>query len=198
VPNHLYDGQLSIYNIGQQAFGGPSASSSISGPSRRSSTSNHLSYSRRILPEGRRNSKPRLDYRVEADFVTRKKVNLKEADHIAALMIACTNMPEYEEKTFGVVSMVGEEQALHVERLLRGRMPLAEYLGRRISCGNSANFQGDERDVMFLSMVDCRVRNRSLIRRQRCSSSDTSRRIPSQGPNVGGPFARSGHRPETG
>src|SRR4030067_1189111 len=52
--------------------------------------------------------------------------------------------------------MVGEEQALHVERLLRRHMPLAEFLGRRVSGGNSANFQGDERDVMLLSMVDCK------------------------------------------
>lgn len=162
VPNHhLYDGQLSIYNIGQQAFGGTvclvehfrSVPEIIH-------FSNHLSYNGRILPlreSSGVNLKPHvLDYRVEADFVTRKKVNLKEADHVAALMIACTNMPEYKEKTFGVVSMVGEEQAVHIERLLRRHMPLAEFLGRRVSCGNSANFQGDERDVMFLSMVDCK------------------------------------------
>jgi very-short-patch-repair endonuclease len=161
VPNHhLYDGQMSIYNIGQQAFGGTvclvehfrSVPEIIH-------FSNHLSYDGRILPLRESSGvalKPHvLDYRVEADFVCRK-VNEKEADHVAALMIACTNMPEYREKTFGVISMVGEEQALHVERLLRRHMPLAELLSRRVSCGNSANFQGDERDVMFLSMVDCK------------------------------------------
>jgi len=161
VPNHhLYDGQMSIYNIGQQAFGGTvclvehfrSVPEIIH-------FSNHLSYDGRILPLRESSGvalKPHvLDYRVEADFVSRK-VNEKEADHVAALLIACTNMPEYREKTFGVISLVGEEQALHVERLLRRHMPLAELLSRRISCGNSANFQGDERDVMFLSMVDCK------------------------------------------
>jgi len=161
VPNHhLYDGQMSIYNIGQQAFGGTvclvehfrSVPEIIH-------FSNQLSYDGRILPLRESSGvalKPHvLDFRVEADFVSRK-VNEKEADHVAALMIACTNMPEYSEKTFGVISMVGEEQALHVERLLRRHMSLSEILSRRVSCGNSANFQGDERDVMFLSMVDCK------------------------------------------
>jgi very-short-patch-repair endonuclease len=33
-------------------------------------------------------------------------------------------------------------------------MEPAEYRKREILCGNSANFQGDERDIIFLSMVD--------------------------------------------
>ena len=43
---------------------------------------------------------------------------------------------------------------LEIERLLRQRLPVAEFEQRRIVCGNAAHFQGDERDVMFLSMVD--------------------------------------------
>jgi very-short-patch-repair endonuclease len=38
--------------------------------------------------------------------------------------------------------------------LLRQRLPVAEFEQRHIVCGNAAHFQGDERDVMFLSMVD--------------------------------------------
>src|SRR5256885_10355266 len=50
--------------------------------------------------------------------------------------------------------MVGSEQALYIESLLRKYMPTTEYVQRRVLCGDPAQFQGDERDVMFLSMVD--------------------------------------------
>ena len=50
--------------------------------------------------------------------------------------------------------MVGDRQAMRVDALLRQRIEPAEYKRRRILCGDSAQFQGDERDVMFLSIVD--------------------------------------------
>lgn len=50
--------------------------------------------------------------------------------------------------------MVGDEQARRIDTLLHRYMPPSEYFKRRVQCGNSAECQGDERDVMFLSMVD--------------------------------------------
>src|SRR5882762_5385729 len=41
-----------------------------------------------------------------------------------------------------------------IDSILRGRLTLSEYQKRRLLCGNASQFQGDERDVMFLSMVD--------------------------------------------
>jgi very-short-patch-repair endonuclease len=38
--------------------------------------------------------------------------------------------------------------------MLRSRLPPAVYDQRRILCGNPAQFQGDERDIIFLSLVD--------------------------------------------
>jgi very-short-patch-repair endonuclease len=70
------------------------------------------------------------------------------------LLIAASEQPEYKDATFGVISMVGSEQALSIEALLRKYMPATEYVQRRVLCGDPAQFQGDERDVMFLSMVD--------------------------------------------
>ncbi|HJY85152.1 MAG TPA: DUF559 domain-containing protein, partial [Candidatus Binatia bacterium] len=61
---------------------------------------------------------------------------------------------EYVEKTFGVISLVGDEQALEINRLLWNYLAPDEYERRRVLCGNAAQFQGDERDVMFLSVVD--------------------------------------------
>jgi very-short-patch-repair endonuclease len=56
--------------------------------------------------------------------------------------------------TFGVVSLVGDKQALKIDSILRQRLEPTEYRRRQILCGDSAQFQGDERDVMFVSVVD--------------------------------------------
>lgn len=53
----------------------------------------------------------------------------------------------------GVISLLGEEQAKHISKLIAERLDENEREERRIICGNAYAFQGDERDVMFLSMV---------------------------------------------
>ena len=50
--------------------------------------------------------------------------------------------------------LVGEDQALEIDQLLHTHIPPEIYDRHRILCGTPAQFQGDERDVMFLSMVD--------------------------------------------
>jgi very-short-patch-repair endonuclease len=75
-------------------------------------------------------------------------------------------LDEYDDCTIGVVSMVGTEQALYIDSILRRRLSVSEYQKRRLVCGNASQFQGDERDVMVLSMVDS-PSNRPLPRRQR-------------------------------
>jgi very-short-patch-repair endonuclease len=52
------------------------------------------------------------------------------------------------------VSLVGEEQALEIDRLLRKHLAPDVYERHRLLCGTSAQFQGDERDVVFVSVVD--------------------------------------------
>jgi superfamily I DNA and/or RNA helicase len=56
--------------------------------------------------------------------------------------------------SFGVISLLGQEQAFVIEQYLRRRLPMDVFARHRLLCGNSAQFQGDERDVIFLSMVD--------------------------------------------
>ena len=68
--------------------------------------------------------------------------------------------------TFGVVSLVGDKQALKIDSLLRQRLEPTEYRRRQILCGDSAQFQGDERDVMFLSVVNTPTGHRPLALRQ--------------------------------
>ena len=55
-------------------------------------------------------------------------------------------------RTIGVISLIGGKQAALIDRMLLDE--LGESSGRhRIARGDSATFQGDERDVVFLSMV---------------------------------------------
>ncbi|MFZ3351461.1 MAG: AAA domain-containing protein [Xanthobacteraceae bacterium] len=83
----------------------------------------------------------------------RKKINGVEADIIVEEIAAFTARPEMRERTIGVISLVGAEQAEHIRSRLSER--IGEELMQRhsILCGDSATFQGSERDVVYLSMV---------------------------------------------
>ena len=74
---------------------------------------------------------------------------------MASLLVAATEQSEYSGATFGVISMVSDEATtMRIDELLRRHLSTEDYVKRRIQCGNAAQFQGDERDVMFLAMVD--------------------------------------------
>ena len=62
----------------------------------------------------------------------------------------------------GVISLVGSEQAKLISRLLTQRVDPAEIDRRRLLCGDAYAFQGDERDVMFLSLVQAPRAGRQL------------------------------------
>jgi very-short-patch-repair endonuclease len=81
------------------------------------------------------------------------KTNPPEAEAIAEQIVACAQNPRYDGLTFGVISLQGPHQAKAIERLLLERLDPAEWERRDLRCGDSADFQGSERDVMFLSMV---------------------------------------------
>jgi superfamily I DNA and/or RNA helicase len=53
----------------------------------------------------------------------------------------------------GVVSLLGDVQAQRIRTLLVERIGPEEVVARRIKCGSAYDLQGDERRVMFLSMV---------------------------------------------
>jgi very-short-patch-repair endonuclease len=80
--------------------------------------------------------------------------------------------PEYrkndagEPLSFGVVSLVGDEQAIEIDNLLRKYISPDRYERHRLLCGNAAQFQGDERDVIFISLVDTAQRGPLSLRDQ--------------------------------
>ncbi|HWY32461.1 MAG TPA: AAA domain-containing protein, partial [Candidatus Acidoferrum sp.] len=161
-----YDGTTSIYELAQVSFGGVirlvehfrCAPDIIA-------FSNHLSYKGEIKPL-REASAIKLaphviPHRVDwTGGVRNEEDNQTEAEAIASLICAALEQPEYAENeegkptSFGVVSLVGDRQAMKIDAILRQRIEPAEYKRRQILCGDPAQFQGDERDVMFLSVVD--------------------------------------------
>ncbi len=80
-------------------------------------------------------------------------VNAAEADYIVGEIRRIAADPRMQHRSIGVVSLLGESQALHIwERLVENLSP--ELLHRHaIACGDARTFQGRERDIMFLSMV---------------------------------------------
>jgi very-short-patch-repair endonuclease len=159
IPNaHLYDGKQSIYDLALSSFGGTIClREHFRCVSDIIQFSNRLSYGGKIKPlrdDSAVVTKPFVvNYRVEG-ATSANKVNEEEALAVASLLIAATEQIEYEGATFGVIPLVGEEQALRIDTLLREHLSLVEYQERRIMCGTPPQFQGDERDVIFLSVVD--------------------------------------------
>lgn len=83
----------------------------------------------------------------------RRKINRVEADVIVEEIRLLTAQPAVQNRSIGVISLIGAEQA----EFIRARLSelIGEEVMRRhsILCGDSATFQGTERDIVFLSMV---------------------------------------------
>lgn len=82
------------------------------------------------------------------------KTNKAEARKTVDIICACLDQPEYHDKTFGVISLLGPEQAVLVQGELLKTLGPAVITEHKILCGDAANFQGDERDVVILNLVD--------------------------------------------
>jgi very-short-patch-repair endonuclease len=92
-----------------------------------------------------------------------RDVNDVEAEAIVSAIAGCDADPSYEDCDFGVICLQGDMQGERIEQLLLERLGPEVFKKRRLRCGNPYAFQGDERDVMFLSMVAApNVRQQSL------------------------------------
>jgi len=165
IPNaHLYDGQTSVYDLARQSFG-----ETVRLVEHFRCVTEIIQFSNQLSYDGdikslRDASRVRLRPHLVAYHVpgsTRNgKVNHPEAQVVASLISAALEHPDYQinefgrPSSFGVVSLVGEEQALEIDRLLRLHLAPDLYERHRLLCGTSAQFQGDERDVVFVSVVD--------------------------------------------
>ena len=160
IPNrHLYDEKTSIYDLARQSFGGTiRLVEHFRCVPEIIQFSNQLSYEGAIRPlrdASKVELKPHVIAHRVSGALSYSKENTEEAEETAALVIAASEQPEYADKTFGVISLVGDEQAYKIDLLLRKHLSEEEFkLQFNILCGNPAQFQGDERDVVFLSVVD--------------------------------------------
>jgi very-short-patch-repair endonuclease len=177
VPNSdLYDGQISIYDLARQSFGGTTCLvEHFRCVPEIIQFSNVISYDGRIKPlrdASRVHLRPHtIAHRVSGSSRD-GKINRQEALTIASLVAAAMEQPEYktndasEPLSIGVVSLVGDEQAIEIDNLIHSHVSPDRYELHRVLCGNAAQFQGDERDVMFISLVDTAERGALSLRDQ--------------------------------
>ncbi len=177
IPNSdLYDGQISIYDLARQSFGGTTCLvEHFRCVPEIIQFSNMVSYDGRIKPlrdASRVHLRPHtIAHRVSGSSRD-GKINRQEALTVASLLAAAMEQPEYKKNdagqpmSLGVVSLVGDEQAIEIDNLIRARVSPDRYELHRVLCGNAAQFQGDERDVVFISLVDTAERGALSLRDQ--------------------------------
>jgi very-short-patch-repair endonuclease len=177
IPNSdLYDGQISIYDLARQSFGGTTCLvEHFRCVPEIIQFSNMVSYDGRIKPlrdASRVHLRPHtIAHRVSGSSRD-GKVNRQEALTVASLVAAAIEQPEYQNNdagqpvSFGVVSLVGDQQAIEIDNLIRAHVSPDRYELHRVLCGNAAQFQGDERDVVFISLVDTAERGSLSLRDQ--------------------------------
>ena len=158
IPNsHLYDMKSSLYDIAKTTFPTLMLKEHFRCVPSIIGYSNRLSYDYKIKPlrdDSHVPIKPAtIAYRVNGERDGRKR-NYEEANTIVSLMLSCMKQPEYDGMTFGVISLLGDEQVKLINNLCIEKIPPQDYEKRRILCGNASQFQGDERDVIFISLVD--------------------------------------------
>lgn len=120
--------------------------------------SNRTFYQNQILPlriarASERIEPPLVDIYVEEGNRDHRDRNDCEAHAIADEITAILNDKEFAGRTIGVVSLLGAEQAKHIDSIVRQKCDAVELHARRFLCGDARSFQGSERHIMFLSLV---------------------------------------------
>ncbi|WP_306206215.1 AAA domain-containing protein [Actinoplanes sp. RD1] len=82
------------------------------------------------------------------------EVNVPEAEALVARVAALVADPAYSGRTLGVISLLSTSgQATYLLARLRETIGEDEMEARRLRVGDAYTFQGDERDVVLLSLV---------------------------------------------
>ena len=121
-------------------------------------------YEGRLEPLRQPNPQERLEPVINAVFVENgfkndNDINEPEAEALVEMLVKCCKDERYKsggknnrKRTMGVISLLGEKQAKHTSALIAKHLDETEREERRVICGDAYAFQGDERDVMFLSI----------------------------------------------
>lgn len=120
---------------------------------------NNLCYHGKILPlrnppSTQRIEPPLMSVYVEGGYREgRLGVNKLEAEKICQMLQELIKDPRYAEKTFGVVSLTGKDQAKYITNKVTEFISVEDLDRIKFRAGDAYDFQGDERDIILLSMV---------------------------------------------
>lgn len=104
-------------------------------------------------------------------------LNPPEAEAVVDLVEQLCADPAYDGMSFGVISLLGSSQSKLIWDRLYDRLGPSVLAERDIRCGEPANFQGDERDVMVLSTVVATDPNNPTARIAAATRTADQRRI---------------------
>ncbi|MFG1503693.1 AAA domain-containing protein [Halobacteriovorax sp. ZH5_bin.2] len=159
IPNKgIYDYKASLYDIACASFGETiRLTEHFRCTPEIIQFCNDLQYQGNIKPLRESNSNPTppslVPYFVEGAMDSSKK-NIEEAVKITSIIAAMASMEKYKNLTIGVISLFGNVQHQIIDKLLRSTLSTVDYEKHKIVCGKSPQFQGDERNIIFLSMVE--------------------------------------------
>lgn len=167
--NHLFNPQTSLYDLAKTAGFKPTMlTEHFRSLPDIIEFSNSLSYNGRIKPLRESSatsiSPAVVEYPVENATRSGNKVNELEANHIVSIIQDMITNKAYDGQTIGVISMLGNEQSAVIEKKLQSAIDPIEFEARKIQCGTPSQFQGDERDVIIMTLVDSPNENGTTLR----------------------------------
>ncbi|PZQ59566.1 MAG: hypothetical protein DI544_10500 [Sphingomonas taxi] len=114
-------------------------------------------YSHQLVPlrlprASERLDPPLIDILVE-DGHRRGKINPPEVDCIVEQIARIAEDPALAHRSIGVTTLLGHEQAAAIMQAIEQMIGAELMLRHDIRVGEPAAFQGDERDIMFVSLV---------------------------------------------
>ncbi|MBC2714946.1 MAG: AAA family ATPase [Desulfobacteraceae bacterium] len=109
----------------------------------------------RIPRPSERIDPPLVDVYIPYGAKDKRQINIAEAEAITDEICRIAIDPKFKSRSIGVVCLLGSKQALYIQNQLLGRLGEETFLRHQIACGDPPTFQGKERDIMFVSMVEC-------------------------------------------
>lgn len=114
-------------------------------------------YSHQLIPlrlpsASERLDPPLIDIFVE-DGYRRGKINPPEVDCIVDAIGRIADDPAMQHRSIGVTTLLGQEQAVSILTAIEQVLGSEIMLRHDIRVGEPVSFQGDERDIMFISLV---------------------------------------------
>ncbi len=114
-------------------------------------------YGHRLLPlrlptASQRLDPPLIDIFVE-DGIRKGMTNPAEADCIVSEIQKIADDPIMSKRTIGVTTLLGQEQAALIYKKIEQDIGTEVMERHQIRVGDPTAFQGDERDIMFVSLV---------------------------------------------